>query len=247
MRRVGFQSTGASASDSIAMAASGFAAPEPISSGCDCPLAGNPVLIKSWKASTGLMVHARGTGVVSLRACASWRLRSAMRSLKVPTAPEGSVSGAGPLRERRLSPERRVFFSARGEDAPLGDEHRLAAGAHVELLNGDTNLPRNVFARPQRTTRICSLGNNEDRSAASTRGYPGVQSLRPECAWGIDNLVGAFADRERRVEEIGRDLHVNHGHAREHRMRRWPSQSVAEVSGRNAGRCRALVLGNCSP
>ena len=62
------------------------------------------------------------------------------------TAPEGSASGVGPLRETLVSPKHRIFSAPGWEDAPPGDAHRLTGRAHVELLIGRTDFIRGAAA-----------------------------------------------------------------------------------------------------
>ena len=148
---------------------------------------------------------------VPFRACASWRLRSAMKSLKVPTAPEGSVSGADHC-ARGDSRQSAELFLPRGRIGP----HSGQSTAWPLGLTSNCSMVTPISLASSRRTNgyaNCSLGNNEDRSAASTRGIP-VFSRSAQVCLGDRQSRWCLCGPRARIEEIGRDLHVNHVHAR---------------------------------
>ena len=87
----------------------------------------------------------------------------------------------------------------------------MAAGVHVEPLDGDIDLRRNFLAPPggqpdlvrgQQGSEVC----RQDTLQAS------VKSLGPKHRWQILDFIGAVADGQRGVIEIGREFDLADAH-----------------------------------
>ena len=106
-------------------------------------------------------------------------------------------------------------------------------GVHVELLDGDIDLRRNVLALPGGQADLVRGQQGSPRFAASTRWKPVSRRSAQSADGQIVDFVGAFADGQRGVEEIGREFHLPQAHGQSAGRAPSPARRPAGASGRN--------------